>query len=493
MLNKKVFLTTLKNNFDTILDRVDEKITNILPCYKREVEVLRIPLQTILASKVTENDNRYLILVNSLNLKIDETYNCYINNSSFSSKVTSRNLEGSTYKTIMYQDYIAFIDKATFIDGSPTSNEGTTVVEINLFEPTTDLVLKKVEIRLLPNYLLQNDLVVNNSISIGRKDGTTIGEGSSAIGSNVEASGNSSHAEGDSTTASSDWSHAEGIHTTASSSASHAEGYFTTASGNNSHAEGDSTIASGEASHAEGSYTEALGQYQHVQGKYNIEDTENKYAHIVGNGTSNARSNAHTLDWEGNAWFAGDVFVGGSDNSSAEKLVTKSYVEEFATKANGIKDVIALKDQVTGENYFLQIRNGVLVTSLMPAGIQLKTSPTKTTYYEGDCFEISDIELELVNTDGTTSLIEDVDNISTVQECMTLDMTFVTIKYNYNGFDFTVDIPITVNEFDPAVVLIDFYYTDNGNGTYTITDWKGTKDGVSSTELVVPNNNKIIL
>lgn len=48
---------------------------------------------------------------------------------------------------------------------------------------------------------------------------------------------------------------------------------------------------------------------QHVQGKYNIKDTEEKYAHIVGNGTYNyqtyspAESNAHTLDWEGNAWY----------------------------------------------------------------------------------------------------------------------------------------------------------------------------------------------
>lgn len=32
------------------------------------------------------------------------------------------------------------------------------------------------------------------------------------------------------------------------------------------------------------------------------------HAHIVGNGTSDAkRSNAHTVDWEGNAWFAGTV------------------------------------------------------------------------------------------------------------------------------------------------------------------------------------------
>ena len=47
-------------------------------------------------------------------------------------------------------------------------------------------------------------------------------------------------------------------------------------------------------------------------------DTENKYAHIVGNGTSNEnRSNAYTLDWDGNAWFAGDITFNG-DSSLTE-------------------------------------------------------------------------------------------------------------------------------------------------------------------------------
>lgn len=33
-----------------------------------------------------------------------------------------------------------------------------------------------------------------------------------------------------------------------------------------------------------------------------------EFVHVVGNGTSNAnRSNAHTLDWDGNAWYAGSV------------------------------------------------------------------------------------------------------------------------------------------------------------------------------------------
>lgn len=88
----------------------------------------------------------------------------------------------------------------------------------------------------------------------------------------------------------------------------HAEGFGTVANGEESHAEGYFTCANGFASHAEGSKTIASGECQHVEGYCNIEDTENKYAHIVGNGQSDGRrSNAYTLDWDGNAWFAGTM------------------------------------------------------------------------------------------------------------------------------------------------------------------------------------------
>ena len=79
-------------------------------------------------------------------------------------------------------------------------------------------------------------------------------------------------------------------------------GYGTTASGENSHAEGYGTKALGVYSHAEGYYTIASGEKQHVQGKWNEIDKENKYADIIGNGSSESdRSNAYALDWDGNA------------------------------------------------------------------------------------------------------------------------------------------------------------------------------------------------
>ena len=136
---------------------------------------------------------------------------------------------------------------------------------------------------------------------------TASGERSHAEGAETTASGWHSHAECSGTTASGSYSHAEGAGTTASGSYSHAECNGTTASGDNSHAEGYYTTASGECSHAEGYGTIASSNYQHVQGQRNIEDPSGTYADIVGNGTPGRRSNAYTLDWEGNAWYSGTI------------------------------------------------------------------------------------------------------------------------------------------------------------------------------------------
>ena len=195
----------------------------------------------------------------------------------------------------------------------------------------------------LDGYANKNNPVFTGSISLGRKKGTTVGENSFAVGEDIEASGYQSHAEGgftvasgdyshtegDTTNASGDYSHAEGSSTTASGNCSHAEGGFTTASGWHSHAEGSHTTASNYSSHAEGYWTKASSQNQHVQGKYNIEDTANKYAHIVGNGTADGtRSNAHTLDWQGNAWYAGKLSQEGTPTEDKD-LVNKKYVDDM--------------------------------------------------------------------------------------------------------------------------------------------------------------------
>lgn len=151
--------------------------------------------------------------------------------------------------------------------------------------------------------------------------------------------------------ASKTFSHAEGMGTTSSGNYSHAEGLMTESRGAASHAEGSVTLASGNISHAEGLSTIASSLWQHVQGKLNIEDKENKYAHIVGNGDSDsARSNAHTLDWSGNAWYAGKVTADGTPTEDND-LVPKSYVDGTLT------------DYVKNTDYATANKVGVVQTS----------------------------------------------------------------------------------------------------------------------------------
>ena len=115
-------------------------------------------------------------------------------------------------------------------------------------------------------------------------------------GHGVIASGKGAHAEG--------YANTGGI--TASGDGSHAEGYQTDSTGQGSHSEGQFTTANGDASHAGGRSTIAKSRSQTVIGEYNETDssgtssTRGTYAFIIGNGDANARSNALTVDWNGN-------------------------------------------------------------------------------------------------------------------------------------------------------------------------------------------------
>lgn len=130
------------------------------------------------------------------------------------------------------------------------------------------------------------------------------------------------------------YSTVEGHNNVASGGVSHAEGDGCSALGLISHAEGNGTMASGQFSHAEGQGTLAAGNIQHAEGKWNEEDINNTYAHIVGNGTNtNNRSNCHTLDWSGNAWFAGNV-EDGSGNKLSD-VANKHKVSNFEVSTTG--------------------------------------------------------------------------------------------------------------------------------------------------------------
>lgn len=167
-------------------------------------------------------------------------------------------------------------------------------------------------------------------------------------GDRTKATGENSHAEGTQCEALGDSSHAEGIQTKASGLWSHVEGSQTRANGPGSHAEGTGSWATGPSSHAEGYGTEAAGEYQHVQGKHNVVDEANKFADIVGNGADILnKSNAYALDWDGNLYLKGGVYVNcNADSTGGTKL--SLYVDSIM---GAIKDQLYEKVYPVGSVY----------------------------------------------------------------------------------------------------------------------------------------------
>ena len=257
---------------------------------------------------------------------------------------------------------------------------------------TENYVDNKISSSVIKNLL--DGTAVGSLRSIGSiaEDSTyALGEYSLAEGQDTKASGIASHAEGAGTEAAGRFAHAEGVGThaigeashaeggeatVASGVCSHAEGEATVASGVCSHAEGQVTTASGVCSHAEGEYTQAKARCQHVQGRYNILDgTDNQdeygtYVHIVGNGTSgNARSNAHTLDWSGNAWFAGDV-QSGTGGKLSEKTDKSTSVSITLTSTNWSSGIYTYTNSAITATNIIELYPASTITSTQFEALQ---------------------------------------------------------------------------------------------------------------------------
>lgn len=210
-----------------------------------------------------------------------------------------------------------YVKKADEYNAGKTVPKGTTVT----FRGQTYTVESNAEIFNNYNYNIATGMY---SHAEGISTAAT-GYQTHAEGAGTWASGMAAHAEGSGSVASGDSSHAEGASREASGSCSHAEGGGTLASGSCSHAEGGGTVASGTNSHAEGASTIASSDFQHVEGKWNVEDANDKFAHIIGNGTAdNARSNAYAVDWDGKIY---------THNSATGFDINSNYLE----MQNGIR------------------------------------------------------------------------------------------------------------------------------------------------------------
>ncbi len=164
-----------------------------------------------------------------------------------------------------------------------------------------------------------------NSISIlAILNGEETGEYACAEGWGNLVIGRASHVENWNNKSFANYQHIEGTHNIGRASGVHIEGgnnegcgSFTHLEGcnnvseegsNYSHIEGIGNISKAGNTHLEGYHIISKHKNAHYQGKFNDIEDETEYAHVVGGGTSeNDRKNIHTLDWSGNAMFAGNI------------------------------------------------------------------------------------------------------------------------------------------------------------------------------------------
>lgn len=170
----------------------------------------------------------------------------------------------------------------------------------------------------------------------------------------------------------------------------------------------------------------------------------------------------------------------------ANDAVNKKYVDDYiASMTNGIK----LIDQVNGYNYIVSMRNGTLVSTCAAQSISITTNPTKMSYMDGDHLNSAGMVVTATCEDGTTREITGF----TCDNYVAVNNPVFVISYTEGGITYYTNLIVTVTAFDPAIVLTDFEYIDNGDGTYTITNWKETYNGEPSTEMIIPDNEHIIL
>lgn len=174
----------------------------------------------------------------------------------------------------------------------------------------------------------------NYSLSAGIGS-VSSGFSSASLGEEVTASGESSFAAGAGSSASGYYSAAIGEMCEATAEAAFASGVDTGATGKYSHAQNRGTLARSDA--------------QTAIGKYNIEDANDTYGFIIGNGTSNTPSNAFTVAWSGDVEAAGDI-TDGSGNTLSNKVdsstlddlfISKSYSASGSINANTGKNITA--------------------------------------------------------------------------------------------------------------------------------------------------------
>ena len=171
-------------------------------------------------------------------------------------------------------------------------------------------------------------------------------------------------------------------------------------------AEGTGTTASSFQSHAEGWNTIASSSQQHVQGKYNIEDANNKYLDIIGNGSADAsRSNAQTVSWEGITWSQTDVRSGGTDQDAATHSLSAKQNATDNNLTTTDKTIVGAINELSTDKQNTLKYYSESDSSTVPSSNNAQVSILKTSDYQGTLnlgFESSN-GIQTINIGGSSN------------------------------------------------------------------------------------------
>ena len=216
------------------------------------------------------------------------------------------------------------------------------------------------------------------------------------------------------------------------------------------------------------SVTGVNGSMQHGFGKYNIANYDGTYAFIYGNGTSGtSRSNAYTLDWQGNGTFAGTV----SSSTGADYAEYFEWKDGNPAGEDRVGYIVALDgDKIVKANTGDDVL-GICSGTAMVLGDSAEWNWNKrylTDDFGRIIYEDYDVEHEEVKDENTGKVIEEawVEHIHAPKQNPDYDATKAYVKRAYRP------------EWQIVGMMGKLYVRDDGS--CMVNGYADVKDGIAT-------------
>lgn len=186
------------------------------------------------------------------------------------------------------------------------------------------------------------------------------------------------------------------------------------------------------------------------------------------------------IKWKTVDLSTNDISHGDKNTSLSDVIdMTKESISNHEKRYSSTYFI--LTDTVNEYEYIVQMQNGSLVSFCKTAEIRVDKLPDKTS----GVFDPAGLVITAIKQDGT---LQEITNYT-----LSAKNKVVTVTYSEYGQVYTTTFETDMFTIDE--ILMDFEYTTNDDGTYTLTAWRETLNGVPSTEMVIPDigNNLIIV